>query len=62
VTGFFRSSWGKNPDADTDTKSVDVSQYQITVDEKKLPSMNTGPKEEATERRLASSGNKNFHD
>jgi len=42
--------WGENPDADTDTKSVDVSQYQITVDEKKLPSTNvSGPKEEASE-------------
>jgi hypothetical protein len=26
--------WGKNPDADTDTKSADVDQYQITIDEK----------------------------
>lgn len=42
--------WGKNPDADTDTKSADVSQYQITVDGKKLPSTNvSGPKEEASE-------------
>ena len=42
--------WGNNPDADTDTNSVDVSQYQITVDEKKLPSTNvSGPKEEASE-------------
>jgi len=42
--------WGKNPDADTDTKSVDVAQYQITVDGKKLPSTNvSGPKEEAGE-------------
>ena len=42
--------WGKNPDADTDTKSVDVDQYQITVDEKKLPSTNvSGPKQEAGE-------------
>src|SRR6266702_8476408 len=24
--------WGKNPDADTDSKSVDVGQYQITAD------------------------------
>src|SRR6266478_9970202 len=40
--------WGKNPDADTDTKNADVDQYQITVDEKKLPSTNvSGPKEEA---------------
>src|ERR1044071_5680769 len=28
--------WGKDPDADTDPKSADVRQYQITVDEKKL--------------------------
>src|SRR6266567_2098735 len=42
--------WGKNPDADTDTKSVDVGQYQITVDGKKLPSTDvSGPKEEAAE-------------
>jgi hypothetical protein len=42
--------WGKNPDADTDPKSADVSQYQITVDEKKLTSTNvSGPKEEASE-------------
>src|SRR5437667_6637806 len=41
--------WGKNPDADTDTKSADVDQYQITVDGKKLPSTNvSGPKEEAS--------------
>ncbi len=42
--------WGKNPDADTDTKSADVGQYQITVDGKKLPSTNvSGPKEETNE-------------
>ena len=42
--------WGKNPDADTDTKSADIRQYEITVDEKKLPSTNvSGPKEEAGE-------------
>jgi hypothetical protein len=42
--------WGKNPDADTDTKSADVGQYQITVDRKKLPSTDvSGPKEEAGE-------------
>ena len=42
--------WGKNPDADTDTKSADVGQYQITVDGKKLPSTTvSGPKEEARE-------------
>jgi hypothetical protein len=42
--------WGENPDADTDTKSVDVSQYQINVDEKKLQSTSvSGPKEEASE-------------
>src|SRR6266702_7550150 len=37
--------WGKNPDADTDTKSADIRQYEITVDGKKLPSTNvSGPK------------------
>src|SRR5437867_7689579 len=42
--------WGKNPDADTETKSADVDQYQITVDQKKLSSTNiSGPKEEASE-------------
>jgi hypothetical protein len=42
--------WGKTPDADTDTKSADVRQYEITVDGKKLPSTNvSGPKEEANE-------------
>jgi hypothetical protein len=42
--------WGKNPDADTDTKSADIDQYQITVDAKKLPWTNvSGPKEEASE-------------
>jgi hypothetical protein len=42
--------WGKNPDQDTDTKSADVDQYQITVDGKKLPSTNvSGPKEKTTE-------------
>src|SRR5215471_4953618 len=42
--------WGKNPDADTDTKSADVRDYQITVDGKKLPSTNvSGPKEKANE-------------
>ena len=42
--------WGKNPDADTDTKSADIRQYEITVDGKKLPSTNvSGPKEEAKE-------------
>ncbi|HEU0273036.1 MAG TPA: hypothetical protein VFQ83_00730 [Candidatus Udaeobacter sp.] len=41
--------WGKNPDADTDTKSADVDDYRITVDGKKLSSTNiSGPKEEAT--------------
>src|SRR6184192_2805131 len=40
--------WGKNPDADTDTKSTDIRQYEITVDGKKLPSTNvTEPKEQA---------------
>jgi hypothetical protein len=42
--------WGKNSDADTDTKSADVDQYQITVEGKKLPSTNvSGAKEEASE-------------
>src|SRR5947199_1878083 len=42
--------WRKNPDDDTDTKSADVDQYQITVDGKKLPSTNaSGPKEHASE-------------
>jgi hypothetical protein len=42
--------WGQNPDADTETKSADVIQYQITVDGKKLTSTNvSGPKEEASE-------------
>jgi hypothetical protein len=42
--------WGKNPDADTDTKSDDIDQYQITVDGKKLTSTNvSGAKEEASE-------------
>jgi hypothetical protein len=42
--------WGKNPNADTDTKNADIREYQITVDEKKLPSTNvSGPKEETNE-------------
>src|SRR5215469_14490714 len=42
--------WGKNPDADTDTKSDDIDQYQITVDGKKLSSTNVpGSKAEASE-------------
>jgi hypothetical protein len=42
--------WGKNPDADTDTKSADIGDYQITVDGKKLPWANvSGPKEESSE-------------
>jgi len=42
--------WGKNPDADTDTKSTDIRQYEITVDGKKLPSTNVSePKEQADE-------------
>jgi hypothetical protein len=42
--------WGKNPDADTDTKSADVGQYQITVEGKKLPSTDVSePKEESGE-------------
>jgi hypothetical protein len=43
--------WGKNPDADTDTKNADIREYEITVDGKKLTSTNvSGPKEEANER------------
>ncbi len=42
--------WGKDPDADMDTKSDDISGYQITVDGKKLQSTNvSGPKEKASE-------------
>jgi hypothetical protein len=42
--------WAKNPDADTDTNSADVAEYQITVDGKKSTSTNvSGPKEEASE-------------
>ncbi len=38
--------WGKNADAETDTKSDDVGAYQITADGKKLQSTNVpGPKE-----------------
>jgi len=47
---FPLERWGKNPDADTDTKSADIRQYEITVDGKKLPSTSvSGPKEEAKE-------------
>ena len=42
--------WGKNPDADTDTKSDDINQYRITVDGKELASTNVaGPKEKRNE-------------
>ena len=42
--------WGKNPDAETDTKSDDICGYQIIVDGKKLQSTNvSGPKEQASE-------------
>ena len=42
--------WGKNPDADTDTKSDDIDHYRITVDGKELASTNVaGPKEESSE-------------
>jgi hypothetical protein len=42
--------WGKNPDADTDTKNADIREYEITIDGKKLTSTNvSGPKEEANE-------------
>jgi hypothetical protein len=47
---FPLERWGKNPDADMDTKSADVDQYGITVDAKKLSSTNvSGPKQEASE-------------
>jgi hypothetical protein len=47
---FPLERWGKNPDADTDTKSADIRDYQITVDGKKLPSTSVaGPKEEAND-------------
>jgi hypothetical protein len=43
--------WGKNPDADTNTKTADIRQYEITVDGKKLSSANiSGPKEQTNER------------
>jgi hypothetical protein len=42
--------WGKNPDADTETKNPDIDRYQLTVDGKKLSSTNVpGPKEEANQ-------------
>src|SRR5437588_8900965 len=42
--------WGKNPDADTDTKSADIGQYKIGVDGKELKSTNVaGPKEKRSE-------------
>jgi hypothetical protein len=42
--------WGKNPDADTDTKSTDIRQYEITVDGKQSPSTNVSePKEQTNE-------------
>ncbi|HZS16716.1 MAG TPA: hypothetical protein VFA51_02165 [Candidatus Udaeobacter sp.] len=42
--------WGKNPDAEADTRSDDISGYQITVDGNKLPSANVpGPKETASQ-------------
>jgi hypothetical protein len=47
---FPVEQWGKNPDADTDTKSADIGDYQITVDGRKLPWTNVlGPKEESSE-------------
>jgi hypothetical protein len=43
--------WGKNPDADTNTKTADIRQYEITIDGKKLSSTNiSGPKEQTNER------------
>ena len=45
-----RSSAGKNPDADTETKSDAVDHYQIRADDKELPSTNVGrTKEEASD-------------
>ena len=42
--------WGKNPDADTDTKGSDIAHYQISVDGKELKSTNvSGPKEKSSE-------------
>ena len=42
--------WGKDPDTDTNTKSDDVGQYQITVDGKELASTSVpGSKQEASE-------------
>jgi hypothetical protein len=41
--------WGKNPDADTDTKSADIDHYRVTIDGKKLAFTNVpGQKEETT--------------
>src|SRR6266446_10052313 len=41
--------WGKNPDADTDTKSEALDHYRIAVDGKELASTNVaGPKEESS--------------
>jgi hypothetical protein len=42
--------WGKNPNADTDTKNDDIGHYRITVDGKELASTNiAGPKKEVNE-------------
>ncbi len=41
--------WGKNPDADTETKSDDIDHYRISVDGKELASTNVArPKEESS--------------
>jgi hypothetical protein len=41
--------WGKNPDADTNTKNDDIDHYRIAVDGKELASTNVaGPKEESS--------------
>ena len=41
--------WGKNPDADADTKRDDIDHYRIAVDGKELASTNVaGPKEESS--------------
>jgi hypothetical protein len=41
--------WGKNPDADTDTKSDDLDHYRISVDGKELAATNVAmPNEESS--------------
>src|SRR6266480_981173 len=44
--------WGKNPDADTDTKGSDIDHYQISVDGKELKWTNVaGAKEESSKKK-----------